>query len=328
MNGQVRDRILVTTDGSEHSLQAVRYVSSILDPNRFEVVLFHVVTKVPESFIDVEHNIPEHLYRLVSVEAWEKQQQKAVRESMGKAEALLKDAGFPNEAITLKIDDRKIGIAPDIADESRNGYKALVVGRRGVSDLKDFMLGSVAEHLLGLVSIPVWIVGGESPSIKVLACLDGSEGSMLALNHLVDVLDASKNFQITLFHAVRSLSGFRNFMHEVFSSEGDKTAIEKSDAELRVFEATFAGAGMMEPAFDKAGAALISRGVDPARIHQKIARGVSNSAHAIMEEAEKGGYDTIIVGRRGLSKVEEFVMGRVSNRVIHMAKDKTVWVVC
>ena len=74
--------------------------------------------------------------------------------------------------------------------------------------------------------------------------------------------------------------------------------------------------------------AAIAAFFDPARIHQKIARGAGSPAHAIVEEAEKGKYDTILVGRRGLSKVEEFMMGRVSNRVIHMAKDKTVWVVC
>ena len=322
MNGAVRDRILVANDGSEQSLQTVRYISSVLDLNRFEVVLFHVVTKVPESFIDLEKRIPAYQYRIVSVEPWEKQQQKAVREFMEKAEAILMDAGFPNEAITLKIDDRKIGIAQDIAAESRNGYKALVVGRRGLSDFKDFMLGSVAEHILGLVPIPMWIVAGGSRPIKALACLDGSEGSMLALTHLADVLDTSKNFEITLFHAVPGFHSFRNLVHEVFSSENDKTAIEQIDRELDK------AAALLEPSFDKARATLISRGVDPVRIHQKIARGARNSAHAIVEEAEKGEYDTILVGRRGLSKVEEFIMGRVSNRVIHMAKDKTVWVVC
>src|SRR5208337_918371 len=127
MNGAVRDRILVANDGSEQSLQTVRYISSVLDLNRFEVVLFHVVTKFPESFIDLEKRIPAYQYRIVSVEPWEKQQQKAVREFMEKAEAILVSAGYPNEAITLKIDDRKIGIAQDIAAESRNGYKALVV---------------------------------------------------------------------------------------------------------------------------------------------------------------------------------------------------------
>ena len=322
MNGSQRDRILIANDGSEHSLQTVRYASSILDRNRFEVVLFHVVARVPESFIDLEQKIPAYRYRIVSVEAWETQQQKAIVEFMEKAKAILMDAGFPGEAIRLRIDDRKIGIARDIAAESRNGYKALVLGRRGLSDFKDFMLGSVAEHILGLVAIPVWIVGGKRRPAKALACLDGSEGSTLALTHLVDVLDTSKDFDITLFHAVRGFHGFRNFVREVFSSQTDKTAIEKIDIELDK------AAALLEPSFDKARSALISSGMNPARIHQKIVRGEGNSAQTIIEEAEKGDYDTIIVGRKGLSKVEEFTMGRVSRRVIHMAKDRTVWVVC
>lgn len=321
MNGSTLDRILVANDGSEHSLQTVRYLSSILDRHRFEVVLFHVVTRVPESFIDFERRVPAYRYRLVSVETWEEKKQKAIQDFMEKARAILLDAGFPHEAITIRIDDRKIGIARDIAAESRKGYKALVVGRRGLSDLKDFMLGSIAEHLLGLVPIPVWVVGGSHRPVKVLACLDGSEESMLCLSHLADVLDTSKSFEITLFHSVRSFHSFRSFMREVFSSEADKTAIEEIDSDLDK------AAALMEPSFDKARAILISRGVAPARIHHKVARGVSNSAHAIIEEAEKGEFDTILVGRRGLSKVEEFIMGRVSNRVIHMAKDRSVWVV-
>ena len=183
MNDSVREKILVANDGSEHSLQMVRYVSSIVDRNRFEVVLFHVVTRVPESFIDFEQKTSAYSYRLVSVETWEEQHHNAILEFMEKARTILLDAGFPSEAITLRIDDRKVGIARDIAAESKKGYAALVVGRRGLSDLKDFMLGSVAEHVLGLVPVPVWIVGGDSPAARVLACLDGSEG--------VDALPAS-----------------------------------------------------------------------------------------------------------------------------------------
>lgn len=322
MNGSVRERILVANDGSEHSLQMVKYVSSILDRSRFEVVLFHVVTRVPESFIDFEKKTPAYRYGLVSVDVWEEQQQKAIRAFMEKARSILLDVGFPNEAITLKIEDRKIGIARDIVAESRNGYKALVVGRKGLSDFKDFMLGSVAEHILGLVPIPVWIAGGSRQPTKVLACLDGSEESMLALTHLATVMDTSRSFEIKLFHAVRSFHSFRNFMREVFSSAGDKTAIERIDSELDQ------AATLMQPSFDKATATLISHGMDPARIHQKIARGAGSAAQAIIEEAEEGEYDTILIGRRGLSKVEEFIMGSVSRRVIHMAKHRTVLVVC
>ncbi len=322
MNGSVRDKILVASDGSEHSLATVRYVSSILDQSRFQVVLFHVRTQFPESFIDHENKLPAYNYRIVSVEAWEQRQVKAIQDFMEKAKAILLEAGFPDEAITLRINERDTGIARDIAVESQNGYKALVVGRRGLSDLKDFMLGSVASNILGLVSIPVWIVGGKYPPKKFLLCLNDSEGAMLALNHVSAVLGASKDCEVMLFHAVRSFRGFRNFVREVFSSEGDKTEIERIERELD------AAAKLLEPSFDKARAALVSSGVDTGRIHQKIVSGASNAAHAIIDEAEKQGYDTIVVGRRGISKVEQMIMGRVSNRVIHMAKDKTVWVVC
>jgi nucleotide-binding universal stress UspA family protein len=321
MNSPVRDKILVACDGSEHSLRVIRYISSVLDPGRFEVVLLHVFVKVPESFIDLEKKIPAYHYRLVSTEAWEKKQESAALGFMDEAGRILREAGFPDEAITIRIDERKIGIARDIAAESKNHYKALVVGRRGLSDLKDFMLGSVANNIIGLVSIPIWICGGKPRPLRVLMCLDTSEGAMAALSHLADVVGTSKNCEITLFHALTEFHGFKKFVREIFSSEADKKAIEKIERELEQ------ASRLLEPSFDKARAALISRGVNPAGIHQKIVPSGNNAAQAIMDEAEKGEYDTIVVGRRGLSKVEEFVMGRVSNRVIHMAKDRTVWVV-
>ncbi len=317
----MRDKILVACDGSQDSLRTIRYISSVLDSKRFEVVLFHVYIRVPESFIDLEQKIPAYHYRIVSIEAWEKKLDRVIRGFMEEAKQILLEAGFPDDAITVKIEERNVGIARDIAAESRNGYKALVVGRRGLSDLKDFMLGSVVNKIIGLVSIPIWIVAGKSEKLKILMCLDGSEGASVALSHLCEVLDTPKDYKITLFHAVREFHGFRKFVREVFSSEGDNAAIESIDRELDQ------ASKLLEPSFDSARAVLISHGVDPSAISQKIASHVTNPAHAIIEEAEKGEYDTIIVGRRGLSRVEEFVMGRVSNRVIHMAKDRTVWVV-
>ena len=35
----------------------------------------------------------------------------------------------------------------------------------------------------------------------------------------------------------------------------------------------------------------------------------------------------LVIGRRGVSKAEEFLFGSVSNKLIHHAKDRTVWVV-
>ena len=55
--------------------------------------------------------------------------------------------------------------------------------------------------------------------------------------------------------------------------------------------------------------------------------GVVSRAGAIVDEARHGGYGTVVIGRRGISKVEEFFMGRVSSKVINLAKDLSVWVV-
>ncbi len=47
----------------------------------------------------------------------------------------------------------------------------------------------------------------------------------------------------------------------------------------------------------------------------------------ILRIREEGNYDTLVVGRRGVSKAEEFLFGSVSTKVVQSAVDCTVWVV-
>ena len=72
---------------------------------------------------------------------------------------------------------------------------------------------------------------------------------------------------------------------------------------------------------------LVDAGFDPEKITEKIVTSDFSCAGVIVKEAAKGGYSAIAVGRRGISKVEEFLMGRVSNKVIHGGRHHTVWVV-
>ena len=68
-------------------------------------------------------------------------------------------------------------------------------------------------------------------------------------------------------------------------------------------------------------------GLELDKVTTKIVTGATSRAKAIVEEAKDGGYGTIVVGRRGLSRVAEFFMGRVSNKVMQLAKEMAVWVV-
>ena len=50
-------------------------------------------------------------------------------------------------------------------------------------------------------------------------------------------------------------------------------------------------------------------------------------AQTILDVQQEGGYGTLVVGRRGLTKGEEFLFGSVSSKLVHNAKNCAVWVV-
>jgi nucleotide-binding universal stress UspA family protein len=79
--------------------------------------------------------------------------------------------------------------------------------------------------------------------------------------------------------------------------------------------------------FEQSIARLEKAGLKSDLITMKTVTKMPSRAKAIVEEAKKDGYGTIVLGRRGLSRVEEFFMGRVSNKVMQLAKEMAVWVV-
>lgn len=293
-----RRKILLAVDGSDQAFEAVRYVSRLFPPNRMEVVLFHVMTKVPESFWDIEKE-PAYRQEAATTRAWELQQKKEIQEFMEKARGLFLEQNVPEDAVSVKIQERRVGIARDIMYESQNNYHGVVVGRWGMSMLKDFLCGSIVNKLIGhLINVPLCVVGGTPKIGKILVAMDASEGAMKAIDYVNTMVD-SLHWEVTLFHAVRD-----------FHSEQLHQA-EKS----------------MEYVFEEAFGHLEKAGFNSNQITTRMITGVPSRAGAIVVEALKEGYGTIVVGRRGLSHVEEFSMGRVSSKVIQMAREMAVWVV-
>jgi nucleotide-binding universal stress UspA family protein len=321
MADSMRKKILLTVDGSEHSLETVRYTAKTVPVNSVKIVLFHIRTRVPESFWDQQRE-PAFRYRHIDVGEWESQQEKILQEFMAKASEILYAAGIPRKSVSIGIQDRQAGIASDIIAESKRGYDSVVVSRRGVSELKDFVLGSIANKLVEKVAhVPVWIIGSGQQRGKFLVAVDGSEGAMLAVDYLANMVGNIHHFEITLFHVVRGFDFFRPMAGKPRGAAPDKVLKEKFDKELEL-------AGReIEPVFEEATKRLLKAGVAPASVREKVVKGPSTRSGAISDEAERGGYDTIVVGRRGLSKVQEFFMGRVSSKVIQLSSDKTVWVV-
>ena len=318
--GSYKKKLLMAVDGSEQSFEAVRYVCQVFPPKRVEPVLFHVINKIPESFWDIEKN-PTFRHKLAPVAAWATQQERVIEEFMERSRQLFVERGVPEGKISVRIQERKAGVARDIIREAQNGYDSVVVGRWGMNKLKDLVWGSIANKLVAhLVHVPLWVVGGSPPAGKLLVAVDSSEETMGTVDYVVTMLEGS-DWQVTLFHALR---GFESL---AAAYEGPVTplleAIDFSELknEFQQAEKT------IEKVFEEANAKFAKAGLDSDRVTTKIVTGATSRAKAIVEEAQAGGYGTIVLGRRGLSRVEEFFMGRVSSKVIQLAKEMAVWVV-
>ena len=308
-----KTRILVAVDGSDYALNAVRYVGKVLPPQKMEVVLFHVTEKIPSVFWDLGKSREFHM-KASHVTAWALQQEKAIHDYMEKARKTLLDSGLPRESIKETIQEKKVGIARDILAESKRDYGAVAVGRRGVSKLKDLVLGSIATKLIeNLSHIPVWVVGDQPQLEKILLAVDGSQGAYRAVDYVAKVMSGS-SVPITLFHVVRGIDYLPMGYDQILSPEFDEDWMTKAKETIT-------------PVFAEARKRLTGAGIPADQINTKIVTGAISRAGAVVSEAENEGYGTIVVGRRGLTNLSEFFMGRVSNKVIQLTRKAAVWVV-
>lgn len=308
-----RRRILLVVDGSYQAYEAVNYVSGIVPPSGSEIVLLHVMSKVPEAFWDLEKD-PLWQQKVQTVRGWEIQQEKKINDFMQRARQVFLDAGFPDCAVKADLRERKDGIARDIGAESHRGYDTVILGRRGLSTIQDLSLGGVASKVvLKVTDLAVWLVGGRPDSGRIIIGIDASEGSMRAVDHVARITDGLGK-KILLLHVIRKIADLPEDIEGSAIEEFQKMRMEKAEQEI-------------EPVMAKARLMLQDRGLKSGDISVKIVKNASTRAGTIIEEAKAGGYGTIVVGRRGLSTVQEFDMGRVSSKLVQASKDRALWVV-
>ena len=72
---------------------------------------------------------------------------------------------------------------------------------------------------------------------------------------------------------------------------------------------------------------LLSAGLSPFQVKSRIGLKGADIAKSILSEARQGVYDTIVLGRRGISKTKEFFMGGVSSKILQRVEQKVVWIV-
>lgn len=130
---------------------------------------------------------------------------------------------------------------------------------------------------------------------KILIAMDESDNAAMAAAYVGDMLANRADVAVTLFHiqtdeSMRNEHGIRKMM-------------------------------------DIARSLLINAGIPEASITAQIRKKRAGIGNDILHEIGEGGYGTVVVGRRGISRAQQLLFGSVSNKIVQNTKDCTVWVV-
>jgi len=144
-------KILLAVDESKNSMKAVNYVAKNMQPSG-TVTLFSIIPDATAACdLDGPSLTPLFKQSKKAFCAIEDTKKDHLKTFMEKAKVALVEAGFPSKNITIRIRKKKAGIARDILKEARKGkYTTLVLGRRGLSAIKEFLFGSVSNKVVQL----------------------------------------------------------------------------------------------------------------------------------------------------------------------------------
>ncbi len=143
--------ILVAFDDSENAMRAVEYIAEYFTTDR-KITLFNIAQDTA-ALCDMNSPAltPYFKSQQSSFCALEDKKKSLVDGALQKDREKLLAAGFEDKNVTIKTESKKKGVARDIVKEAQSGYSTIVLGRRGQSGIKDFLLGSVSQKVFHLV---------------------------------------------------------------------------------------------------------------------------------------------------------------------------------
>lgn len=152
-------KILITLDDSENALRAVAFVAKSFATDNQITLLNIMLDTATLCSMDSPELIPLFKAQQASFCTLEDKKRELVKAAMKQAKRTLVEAGFSPDNVTVKIQDKKGSVARDILTEAEKGYDLIVIGRRGMSGIKEFLMGSISQKVLnGAKDISVLIV--------------------------------------------------------------------------------------------------------------------------------------------------------------------------
>ncbi len=271
-------RVLLTTDGSNESKDALRAASRLLARQDQEADLLFVAPA------GVSPGLQDRMAR-------------QTKRILQEAKRVLTEEGVAASTVCRTGSPARV-----ILHEAKN-YDIAVLGAKGRGEHSQGGLGPVAsrlvEHASGCVLIARTPPRDRQP--RILVPLDGSDGSQEALDMLASFFDL-ESADITLLHVLETLWLPLDENDENAENDEPVERADRAQLQLRLEgEALLAQARAKILAQHSGVTTLIREGIP---------------ANEILSAADQGDYDLIVVGASEASDMKHRVLGSVSSKVV------------
>ena len=156
---------------------------------------------------------------------------------------------------------------------------------------------------------------------KVLIALDSSQGAWGAVEYVAEAFGKTPGVQVTLLHVLSGLPPA--FWDDGHILEDKEKASRQQLVAGWQKEQEKKWQGLVKKAHER----LTKAGVAKDAVVNKFQPKDYDVAEDILSAAAAGKFDTIVMGRRGLSMAKTLVLGSVTHKVVQGAKDCAVIIV-
>jgi nucleotide-binding universal stress UspA family protein len=143
-------KILVPLDGSEWSFRAAKYALKIAKMANTEIVFVHAVVSLPSTAY-------ANVHAGVLIPRYMEEAKKEVQKWYDEVSAIAKKAGVVRLSAETILDAFSVADAI-ITYAERSNVDLIVIGTKGRTGLKKFVLGSVASGVISHAKSPVLVV--------------------------------------------------------------------------------------------------------------------------------------------------------------------------
>ncbi|MDH5586630.1 MAG: universal stress protein [Nitrospirota bacterium] len=287
-------KILCPVDGSDFSRLLMQGVGTVFRRRAKEIVLLHVLPVGRSGNRRVPQEGEAVLWAALS-EKMTRASQKLLHGHVERLKVALNQAGT-SRVISLNTMVMKGDVSEAILRASEKmGADCIAVGSRGMSDVPGYLLGSVSRKIVTHASRSVFMVKGELAfPLPVLLALDGSQASNRAIRKIISCLDPDE----VVLHVVSVVpEKLTDLGLEMLGKRQAKALMAPVRKQTQVLLAN------ARKQFLKAGF----------QVNTELLEG--NPRTQIVEAAQRLKTSLVCVGSKGLSGIERFTLGSVSEWV-------------